>query len=147
METTKKVTSRLTNKIRSIEKEVQGFEEKQTLLYNSRGLYEKPYFIWHLWFAHIFKNGGFDIVIANPPYKRDTAYDDVKDKMQLGNMMDPDPPTEFATQELSPRWFFCWRVATRMRKSKRFEPSAICSRTTTPTKQPSASAVARLYAS
>ena len=85
METTRKITSRLTNKIAAIEKEILGFEEKQTLLYNSRGLYEKPYFLWHLWFAHIFKNKGFDIVIANPPYKRDNAYDDVKDKMKLGS--------------------------------------------------------------
>ncbi len=29
---------------------------------------EKPYFLWHLFFADVFKNGGFDIVIANPPY-------------------------------------------------------------------------------
>ncbi len=28
----------------------------------------KPFFLWHLYFADIFQNGGFDIVIANPPY-------------------------------------------------------------------------------
>ncbi|HZY79101.1 MAG TPA: Eco57I restriction-modification methylase domain-containing protein [Cyclobacteriaceae bacterium] len=27
-----------------------------------------PYFLWHLWFSDIFSNGGFDIVIGNPPY-------------------------------------------------------------------------------
>ena len=27
-----------------------------------------PYFLWHLWFSDIFENGGFDIVIGNPPY-------------------------------------------------------------------------------
>lgn len=28
-----------------------------------------PYFfLWHTWFSEVFKNGGFDIVIANPPY-------------------------------------------------------------------------------
>src|SRR6218665_2512916 len=27
-----------------------------------------PYFLWHLWFSDIFDNGGFDIVIGNPPY-------------------------------------------------------------------------------
>lgn len=26
------------------------------------------FFLWHTWFADVFKNGGFDIVIANPPY-------------------------------------------------------------------------------
>ena len=31
-------------------------------------VYEKPYFLWHLYFKHVFDAGGFDIVIANPPY-------------------------------------------------------------------------------
>ncbi|MBR4250749.1 MAG: Eco57I restriction-modification methylase domain-containing protein [Kiritimatiellae bacterium] len=26
------------------------------------------FFLWHLWFAEVFDNGGFDIVIGNPPY-------------------------------------------------------------------------------
>ncbi|HEV8081633.1 MAG TPA: RNA-binding domain-containing protein [Chitinophagaceae bacterium] len=30
--------------------------------------YEKKYFLWHLYFKHVFDNGGFDIVVANPPY-------------------------------------------------------------------------------
>lgn len=30
--------------------------------------YEKKYFLWHLYFKHVFDNCGFDIVIANPPY-------------------------------------------------------------------------------
>jgi len=29
---------------------------------------DKPYFLWHLYFMDVFKKGGFDIVIANPPY-------------------------------------------------------------------------------
>ena len=42
-----------------------------TLLEDSRA--ERPFFLWHLWFRHILApapegNGGFDIVIANPPY-------------------------------------------------------------------------------
>ena len=28
------------------------------------------FFLWHLWFAEVFDNGGFDIVIGNPPYIR-----------------------------------------------------------------------------
>ena len=28
----------------------------------------KPFFLWHLYFAEVFQNGGFDIVIGNPPY-------------------------------------------------------------------------------
>lgn len=26
------------------------------------------FFMWHTWFSDVFKNGGFDIVIGNPPY-------------------------------------------------------------------------------
>lgn len=29
---------------------------------------EKPWFLWHLYFMDVFDNGGFDIVIGNPPY-------------------------------------------------------------------------------
>jgi type I restriction-modification system DNA methylase subunit len=29
---------------------------------------EKPYFLWQLYFMDVFKQGGFDIVIGNPPY-------------------------------------------------------------------------------
>lgn len=28
----------------------------------------KPFFLWHLYFADVFEKGGFDVVIANPPY-------------------------------------------------------------------------------
>ena len=28
----------------------------------------KPFFLWHLFFANVFQEGGFDIVIGNPPY-------------------------------------------------------------------------------
>ena len=31
---------------------------------------ERPYFLWHLFFQDVFEQGGFDIVIANPPYVR-----------------------------------------------------------------------------
>lgn len=41
----------------------------------------KPYFLWHLFFQDVFKQGGFDIVIGNPPYVRQetltTAYKDL----------------------------------------------------------------------
>ena len=28
------------------------------------------FFLWHTWFADVFKNGGFDVVIGNPPFLR-----------------------------------------------------------------------------
>ena len=29
---------------------------------------ERPYFLWHLYFMDVFQNGGFDLIIGNPPY-------------------------------------------------------------------------------
>ena len=46
------------------------------LLSNPRA--ERPFFLWHLWFREIFAAGGFDIVIANPPYVRQEAIKDQK---------------------------------------------------------------------
>ncbi len=37
-------------------------------LINFQNTDERPYFLWHLFFADVFNNGGFDIVIGNPPY-------------------------------------------------------------------------------
>lgn len=34
---------------------------------------ERPYFLWHLFFQDVFEQGGFDIVIGNPPYVRHEA--------------------------------------------------------------------------
>jgi adenine-specific DNA-methyltransferase len=35
---------------------------------NSIDFNNKSFFLWHLYFADVFENGGFDIVIGNPPY-------------------------------------------------------------------------------
>jgi methylase of polypeptide subunit release factors len=56
-----------------METELASLAEKQTrlhaLLANPRA--ERPFFLWHFWFRHVFsEKGGFDIVIANPPYIR-----------------------------------------------------------------------------
>jgi type I restriction-modification system DNA methylase subunit len=39
---------------------------------------EKPYFLWHLYFKEVFDQGGFDIVIGNPPYIRQELITDIK---------------------------------------------------------------------
>ena len=44
----------------------------------------KDFFLWHTWFKDIFDNGGFDIVIGNPPYIRRTELPE-KDKTLYEN--------------------------------------------------------------
>ena len=40
-------------------------------------------FLWHTWFAEVFDNGGFDIVIGNPPYlKEGRASKEIFDKIK-----------------------------------------------------------------
>jgi len=45
-------------KLNRTEEELISFQTKE----------ERPYFLWHLFFYDVFENGGFDIVIGNPPY-------------------------------------------------------------------------------
>jgi len=47
--------------------ELRATSEKLEHLYHH---HTRPFFLWHLFFQDVFANGGFDIVIANPPYVR-----------------------------------------------------------------------------
>ncbi len=69
----------------TMEQEVKALAAKKTtlhgLLENPRA--ERPFFLWHLWFRHILSTkpggrGGFDIVIANPPYVRQESIKEQK---------------------------------------------------------------------
>jgi hypothetical protein len=46
---------------------------------------EKPYFLWHLYFMDVFDNGGFDIVIGNPPYIQLQSMGSDADDLQKAN--------------------------------------------------------------
>ena len=51
------------------------------------------FFMWHTWFADVFENGGFDIVIGNPPYLKEgrankTIFEAVKDSPYYQGKMD-----------------------------------------------------------
>ena len=42
----------------------------------------KPFFLWHLYFSDVFEEkGGFDVVIANPPYIRISGINDFDDQV------------------------------------------------------------------
>lgn len=69
------------NEIENIEAELIEFQKTD----------ERPYFLWHLYFAEVFENGGFDIVIGNPPYIKEytnrSAFDEFrKTKYYQGKM-------------------------------------------------------------
>lgn len=51
------------------------------------------FFLWHTWFADVFENGGFDIVIGNPPYLKEgrvnkAVFEAVKDSHYYQGKMD-----------------------------------------------------------
>jgi hypothetical protein len=63
-----RTSSKQAKELAKISAELDLFNEKEiklAQLYNSN---ERPFFLWHLFFKEIFDEGGFDIVIGNPPY-------------------------------------------------------------------------------
>jgi hypothetical protein len=72
---------------------------------------ERPFFLWHLWFRHVLADapdgrGGFDIVIANPPYGAEMSEAEVSQVRAkydtIANSFDSFIPfTELATQLLN----------------------------------------------
>lgn len=45
-------------------------EKRKARLHELQDTAERPFFLWHFYFQDVFAQGGFDIVIANPPYVR-----------------------------------------------------------------------------
>ena len=43
-------------------------QDTKTQLLKIQETDERPYFLWHLYFMDVFEQGGFDIMIGNPPY-------------------------------------------------------------------------------
>lgn len=65
----KKEVESLENTLIEITLTANGNEKKLKEIEKGRKERRKPYFLWKLEFAKVFKeNGGFDIVIGNPPY-------------------------------------------------------------------------------
>lgn len=63
-----KSDKKLLNKIKLLQDDINQFHEKEIKLAKVSSSKERPFFLWHLFFNDVFSEGGFDIVIANPPY-------------------------------------------------------------------------------
>ena len=48
--------------------ELEKYSAKEISLGRLSNSNERPFFLWHLFFQEIFEQGGFDIIIGNPPY-------------------------------------------------------------------------------
>lgn len=44
------------------------------------------FFLWHIYFKEVFDDGGFDIVIGNPPYVGEKGHKEMFRKVQQGNL-------------------------------------------------------------
>lgn len=66
----------LKRKIEKLYSDLEALNNTRKRLQDLEKKTAKPYFLWHLLFAKVFDEGGFDIVIANPPYikERDNAH-------------------------------------------------------------------------
>ena len=55
-------------KIEKLYADLEALNNTRKALHELENKTAKPYFLWHLLFADVFADGGFDIVIGNPPY-------------------------------------------------------------------------------
>ncbi len=58
---------------------------KEIEVYKNNGI--RPFFLWKLYFADVFQEkGGFDVVIANPPYVGNKGHKEEFQQIQVGNL-------------------------------------------------------------
>ncbi len=55
-------------RIKALEADIRANRARKAKLHGLADIPERPYFLWHLFFQDVFVRGGFDIVIANPPF-------------------------------------------------------------------------------
>ncbi|MFC1461819.1 Eco57I restriction-modification methylase domain-containing protein, partial [Verrucomicrobiota bacterium] len=77
-----KPTRREEKRLAELEKEIASDQVRKERLHELEHKPERPFFLWHLFFQNVFADGGFDIVIANPPYVRQEVIKDQKKALQ-----------------------------------------------------------------
>ncbi|MEO9966951.1 MAG: Eco57I restriction-modification methylase domain-containing protein [Reichenbachiella sp.] len=60
--------TRIEKQLKQWKEKLHGLNESRKKLHEIQNGQEHPYFLWHLFFKDVFDQGGFDIVIGNPPY-------------------------------------------------------------------------------
>lgn len=73
-----KLSPRENRRIKTLEADVRAHRARKVKLHELADIPERPYFLWHLFFQDVFERGGFDILIANPPYVRMELFKDLK---------------------------------------------------------------------
>lgn len=63
-----KPTEKTSKRMAVLEAELKHCTQRLKKLMQLESTAERPYFLWHLYFQEVFEQGGFDVVIANPPY-------------------------------------------------------------------------------
>lgn len=63
-----RTTSKQAKELAKISSELNLLNGKEIKLAQLSNSNERPFFLWHLFFKEVFDDGGFDIVIGNPPY-------------------------------------------------------------------------------
>jgi hypothetical protein len=63
-----RTSSKASKALVKLNKELAAHDKKEYKLAQLSNSNERPFFLWHLFFQEVFEKGGFDIVIANPPY-------------------------------------------------------------------------------
>lgn len=64
--------------LKKLNNELDHITDKEIKLNQLSHSNDRPFFLWHLFFKEVFDQGGFDIVIGNPPYVRQELIKDVK---------------------------------------------------------------------
>ncbi|HRO85558.1 MAG TPA: TaqI-like C-terminal specificity domain-containing protein [Niabella sp.] len=80
--TIKQATKR---KIEKLHTDLETLNNTRKRLHELENKSAKPYFLWHLLFADVFEEGGFDIVIGNPPYIQLQKLGEEADRLEKAN--------------------------------------------------------------
>jgi len=75
---TYKPTAKENRRLRDLTADLETNRRRKAILRDLESRPERPFFLWHLYFQDVFEKGGFDIVIANPPYVRQEVIKDYK---------------------------------------------------------------------